>query len=85
MATVRIVPKEHWDILREYFDDKTGVVLVREDVLNDLTDEQQAFLKEHDGGEIDYNFDGDADLWVDCVTTPNHCFLSCVLPYPDEL
>ena len=84
MATMRIVPKEHWDILQEYLAVPGGVVLIQEDVLAALSEEQKTFLQENDGGDTDYDFGGDADLWVESVTTKNHYFFSDVFPDPDK-
>jgi len=85
MATVKIVSKEHWDILQEYLAVPCGgVVLIPEDILNTLPEEQKNFLQENDGGYIDYDFGGDADLWVDSVVTKEHNFFSCVFPEPND-
>ena len=84
MATMRIVPKAHWDILQEYLAVPSGVVLIREDVLDTMTDEQKAFLQENDGGETNYDFGGEADLWVETVITKDHYFFGSVFPEPNE-
>lgn len=80
MATMKIVPKEHWDILQEYLSIPCGgVVLIQEDVLDTLTEEQKTFLQENDGSYTDYDFGGDADLWVENVATKNHHFFSSMI------
>lgn len=84
MATMRIVPKEHWDILQEYLAAPCDVVLIQEDVLDTLSEERKTFLQENDGSYIDYNFGGDADLWVESVITKDHYFFSSVFPDSDE-
>lgn len=81
MATVKIVPKEHWDVLREYLSTPYGgVVLIQENVLEHLSEEQKVYLRENDGGDVDYSFGGEADLWVECVTTKDHYFFSSITP-----
>lgn len=84
MVIMRIVPKEHWDILQEYLTVSGGVVLIQEDVLGTLSDEQKTFLFENDGSDIDYDFGGDADIWVESVITKDHYFFGSMLPEPDD-
>ena len=92
MATMKIVPQKDWEILREYLSDP-AVVLVPEELLEKLPEDQASFLRECDGGDTDYlrasddddngyNFGGEADTWIDKVTSPNHLFISYV--FPDE-
>lgn len=82
MATVRIVPEEHWNIIKEYLSD-IGVVLVKESVVNTLSPSQKERILHPDGGEIEYDFGGDADVWVDFVSSTDHMFWDYVF-LPDE-
>ena len=62
MATLKIVPKEHWEILRKYLcdDDGESPVLLPEDNLKKFSEENAAILREHDGKYIEYDFGGRA-------------------------
>ena len=69
MATLKIVPVEHWAILKEYFvSEDSGVVLVPEEVLSQMPEDQAAKLRvlaDTGNGSVDYDFGDDADLLVD--------------------
>ncbi len=72
MATLRIVPKEHWEILREYLydDDGGALVLVPEHNLEKFPEKSAAILREHDGDFIEYNFGGEPDVVLDVIEHP---------------
>lgn len=68
-AYVRVVDEQDWPILRKYLD-ADGVVLVSKDVA-------EKFMKQGagsvDGRYLDGNdFGGDADKFVDIVTSEGH-------------
>ena len=78
MAVIRIVPKEHWNIIREYLDGENAVVLVPEENLNNpekFSSEKAQLIRESDGENVDYDFGGEADCWVDTCSTDGHLLL----------
>lgn len=84
MAIMRIVPKEDWDVLWKYLGAGSGAVLVREDVLTELPDKQREAVKESDNNVIDYDFGGDADMWVETVLSADHYFFDSMFPEEEE-
>ena len=79
MAIVKIVPKEDWKILRKYINGgifTSGMVLVPEKVYEKEDDgEVKQFLQAINGKAIDYDFGGDADVWVDVILESSHTFI----------
>lgn len=76
MALVRIVPTDHFEVLKQYLPvSMAGVVLVPESLLDaaELPKARVELLRGQDGHNIDYNFGGEADLLVDIVTDTG-CF-----------
>ena len=69
--SVKIIPKEHWEILMKYLDD-SGVVLISEEFMkeNNLTEDDIYACGS------DYNFGGEADIWVDKVNSKEHLFIA---------
>lgn len=69
MATIKIVPKEDWEIIKEYLysDDGGNVVLIPEEDLKNFSDEQAEALRSHDGDNIEYGFGGEPDFYVDVL------------------
>lgn len=67
MAAVKIVPEEDMRVLEKYLDAK-GVVLISEAVVRQLPEICDNMV-------VDYNFGGDADVWVDIVRDDDHYFL----------
>lgn len=72
----KIVPKEHWDIITEYLDEP-GVTLVSEEFMKENNITQEDIEKCNES----YDFGGDADIWVDKVSSKQHCF---ILPLFEE-
>lgn len=69
---IKVVPEEHWDILKQYLN-HDAVVLVRESVLETLDNEAQAnALRNGEPFIMDYDFGGEADVWVDLVEDADH-------------
>lgn len=76
MATVKIVPKEHWEILREYIgaDDEGAVLLVPEGNLSKFSAVDEQTIREQDGKDIEYDFGGEPDVVIDVLNDPgNYC------------
>lgn len=71
MFVVRVVPKENFEIIKKYlFDhDSQVMVLVPEEV------EKRNQLTHLDGEEVDYDCGGDADFWVDVVSSDGYYFI----------
>lgn len=72
MATIKIVSKKDWEIIREYLyaDDGGNVVLVPEENLKNFSDEQAESLRSHDGDNTEYGFGGEPDFYVDVLQGP---------------
>ena len=69
-AYLRVVPDEDFEILQRYLEDDNGVVLIQSSTAADMFGEQ---ANELDGLDLmDYNFGGEADMWVDIVHSPSH-------------
>ena len=69
-------------VLRKYLFEES-IVLIEEAVLEALTEEQTAYVKRNDGRYANYDFGGEADMWVDMVSTTDHWFLGFL--FPDEV
>ena len=69
MATLKIVPKEHWEILRQYIrsNDYGAVVLVPQEKLNESTEVESKLLQEANDACIDYDFGGEPDIVIDVL------------------
>jgi len=76
-ADVIVVPKEDWDVLRNYIvrEPNAGIVLIPQDVYDKLPEETQSQVVDPDAGS-DYNFGGDSDLWVDVALSEKHHIFS---------
>lgn len=75
-AFVRVVEEQDWPILRKYLDED-GVVLVSRDVADKLQEQETGSI---DGRYIDcYDFGGEADKFVDIVTSEGHYFVEKML------
>lgn len=70
MATVKIVPTEDWEILRKYLDNP-GIILIPEEALEEFSEEDAAIIRNADNEEVEYDFGGDADVWVDAIHGPD--------------
>ena len=66
MVTLKIVPYEDYEVLMRYLDED-GVVLLSEAVLETFTPDVQGKFQELADGELDYNFGGEPDLYVDVI------------------
>lgn len=67
MAILRIVPEKDCQVLREYLSEP-GVVLLPESVLAGFSpDVQRKFRRMDQEGQIDYDFGGDPDVYVDVI------------------
>lgn len=73
MSYIRIVPDEHWKIINEYIEGLGALVLVPENQLAKLPKEQQEMIRDADHNDIDYNFGGDADVWIDVLRPGSYC------------
>lgn len=91
MATLKIVPKEHWEILREYLcdDDGGAPVLVPEDNLKVFSEKNATILREHNGKFIEYDFGGEPDIILDIIRTPDsyagRTVMACLTGEEDDL
>ena len=53
-AIVKIVPKEHWEILRKYLN-SGEIVIIPEEVVKQLSKEQQDTIYGMDGDSVDFD------------------------------
>lgn len=81
-AIVKIVPKEHWEILRKYLN-SGEIVIIPEEVVKQLSKEQQDTIYGMDGDSVDYNFGGAPDIYLEIVTNPGHYFLCGIFEEED--
>jgi hypothetical protein len=72
MTVLRVVPKEHMEIIKSYLE--PGVVLIEEGVAAQL--EGQFDIDLSDGRDVDYDFGGEADCYVDIVRDERHYLIS---------
>ena len=67
MAILKIVPDKDYQVLMEYLSD-SDVVLLPESVLAGFSPEiQRKFRRMDQEGQIDYDFGGDPDVYVDVI------------------
>lgn len=69
MATVRIVPKSDWKVLKRYME--SNMILIPETTLEQMSNDEQVKLRQMDKEEICYDFGEDADIWMDVAACPN--------------
>ena len=81
MVRVKVVPNEDWKVLKKYFNEGTGVVLVPEPSLEQHFPKAMAdAIKEKNDECINYDFGGgDPDFYVDIVTAPMHYAVDALL------
>lgn len=74
MVRVKVVPNEDWEVLKKYFSEGTGVVLIPEPSLEKYFPQAMAdAIKAKDNTCFNYDFGGgDPDFYVDIVTAPMH-------------
>lgn len=66
---VKIIPDKDFDLIAGYLD-QPGVTLVKESFAKELG------LNEDNIEDVTYDFGGDADIWVDLVSSDKHMFIS---------
>lgn len=83
MVKTKIVPKEDMAILRKYLSCE-GIVLIDEAILSELTETQATYVKKNDDQYANYDFGGEADMWVDMVDSTDHMFIGFLFPEEEE-
>ncbi len=78
MPVVKIVPKEHWELLKEYLDGQDRI-FIPEELVSQFKPEEQEKIQNLDEQEIEYNFGGEADMWVEIVHHAGHFFFETTL------
>lgn len=67
MAILKIVPEEDYKVLMEYLSEPS-VVLLPESVLAKFSpDVQRKFRRMEQDGQVDYDFGGDPEVYVDVI------------------
>lgn len=86
MANIRIVPKEHWEIVKEYIGgDMDAVVLIPEHVLDKFPEKDAAKLRELDGScATVYDFGGEPDIYLDIIWGPDSFAADKILSADDN-
>ena len=74
-AVLRLVPQKDWEILEKYLSGHERCVLIPEILVESLPQKHQEHLQESDCGLVDYDYGGEADVWVDMVRSPDAYFL----------
>ncbi len=67
--TVKMVPDKDFDLICEYLEDP-AVTLVRESTAKEVG------LSYDNIDDVDYDFGGESDVWVDLVSSDKHMFIS---------
>ena len=74
-AIIKIVPQKDWEVLKKYLNKDEGCVLIPEAVLHELPEEGREKLMGASGHTIEYDYGGDADVWLDLIVSPEAYFL----------
>lgn len=86
MAQLFVVPKKDYEVIRKYLFASSGMstILVPEEVLEkpDFPEETANKLRALGGQEVNYDFGGEPDIYLDVVTSKEHYSLSSILPDP---
>ena len=64
----KIVSDKDFNLICEYLD-SPGIVLIKESTAKELG------LTQENIKDVDYTFGGDADVWVDLVSSDQHLFV----------
>ena len=74
MAKVRVIPEKDWEVLEKYIcRGEEAYVFVPEKNLAVLSEDQAEKISRLDRREIDYDFGGEADIWIDVADGDNFC------------
>lgn len=74
MTKIRVVPKNHWDIIRSYLYNSNGaLILIPEETISQYPPKEADLLRKADEQDIDYDFGGEADHWVDIACVDGYC------------
>ena len=74
-AVLRLVPQKDWEVLKKYLSGSEGCVLIPETLLYSLPENQRNRLQGSDSSLVEYDYGGEADVWVDMVQSPDAYFL----------
>ena len=69
MTKFMIVPKEDWEIINKYINNRNFgmIVLLPEQVLETLTEKQADEMRRQNDGYIEYDFGEEADYFLDVI------------------
>jgi hypothetical protein len=74
VTKVRVVPKEHWDIIQKYLYNSDGaLILIPEETISKYSEEEAKLLRKADEQDINYDFGGEANHWVDIACVDGYC------------
>lgn len=82
-AIVKIIPQKDWEVVKKYLGEDEGCVLIPESVLRELPEESRKELMDLSDSMVEYDYGGDADVWVDIVRSPDAYFLRKLLQEQD--
>lgn len=68
-AVIKVVPPEDMAVLKKYLKASDGIALIPEELANEMG--------VSDGQHADYDFGGNADIFVDIVESTDHYFWDC--------
>lgn len=82
MATFKVMKQQDYEALMEYLNGKSGVVLIPESVVKELSPKAQALLGKAadslDTEVADYNFGGECDVMLDFAGYSGHFALKAL-------
>lgn len=84
MAQFFVVPKDDYEVLRKYLFGSCGMstILVPDEVLEsqEFPKATAAKLRDMDGMEVNYDFGGEPDIFLDVITSKDHYSLTSLVP-----
>ena len=84
MAQLFVVPKDDYKVLRKYLFGCCGMstILVPEEVLEsqEFPEDAAAKLRTLDGMEVNYDFGGDPDIFLDDITSKDQYSQNSLVP-----
>lgn len=73
MAKFTIIPREDWEVVEKYINEKNSeVVLIPEQVLDTLSGKQMDIMHRLNNTRIEYDFCGEPDYFIDVISDRDH-------------
>lgn len=81
MPNITIVPDKDWEVIRPYLENG---VLMPQSVFDQLTEDQKEKVENFDLASSNYNYGGEADVWLDLILSRDSYALKAVLESDDD-